>query len=148
MADITADTPVQYEACADELTERWKIDAGLSGSLYAGQIAQLDGSTAGEVKNVVATATADFAGVLLEGGAAGKVVSLRRRGILIGTIVDLVSAGDEGAAVYALSNNPHDLTTVATLSMPIGTIARVITAGTAVASGVAVFFEADDLTSR
>lgn len=148
MTSITADAPVQFEVAAGEITERWTIDAGLSGSLYAGQIAQLDGSVAGQIKDVVGSATSDFAGILLQGGVALDVVELRRKGIMIATVSDLVSAGDEGVLVYAIDNNPHALTKTTTVNMPIGTIARVITAGTGVANGVAIAFEADGLQSR
>lgn len=150
MTALAADTPATYEQKPGEITEKLTIDQDLTAGtvLYAGAFCQIDDGYAQQVKDIVAAATQGFAGVLVQGGAAGTVVDVRRVCWLVTAINVLVAIDDEGAAVYAVTNNPADVNKSSTANMPIGKIARVITAGSAGSNSVVLFLEADGYSSR
>jgi hypothetical protein len=150
MTDITEATPVQYENKPDAVIERLIVDADLAAgtSLYTGALCQSDGTALQEVKNIVASATSDFAGILDSDGKASERVDVVRKGYLVTSMAGTVAAGDEGTAVYAVDNNPLTITKSSTSNMPIGQINRVITAGTGANNKVVIYFEADGFASR
>ena len=107
----------------------------------------------GNVTPYAGTGTSGFAGCARDSadnsaGAAGdKVVAARSRGTVVTPINDTVAAGDEGTAIYAVSDNPADCTKTVGTNLPVGKIARVITAGVAGSNLVELALEKDGLRS-
>jgi hypothetical protein len=143
LGDLTANAQITREPHPSDIIEKMTLE----GTKYAGSLV----FTGTAVKTVAAAASADqtdhFAGLLLEGGVAGEVVDVLRRGRVRVALNETIAQTDDGAAVYATnattpSDNPGDITLTSSNNAKIGKIAMVHTASTALLNETEIYFEA------
>lgn len=132
MADLTADTPLEWEVFPGQVDEVFKVQSGQT--IFVGQGVAF-GTAEEEVRDLVNGSTSGFCGITMDGGTGGDRIRVRRRGKLVTTIV-AVDIGDEGTAVEfettaVADNNPATgILKTGASNLPCGKIERVINATT------------------
>lgn len=146
MATLAKDTPVTRSPSGGDIVGKFEATA----LIYDGAVVIEDGTLAEGVKHHAAT-TAGFKGIALTGASAsGEMVEVLEDGYVVTSLAATVAAGGEGATVYAVANSTNlaDANLTSTSNLPIGKIARVLTAGTTGANLVVVKVQGDGHVSR
>lgn len=134
MTNLAEDTPQQWESYAGEHNARLTIAAG-QGTIYVGQILAYHATNPEEVITPTDLLADRFAGIAMDGGIAGDVISVRQVGLLGPLVVaGTFAAGTEGDEAFGemsatADNNPALITETTLNNLPLGKIARVVLAG-------------------